>query len=76
MKPFPESILPPQTEVVIDGFPGRQIVRKQAPRTAASQQIQDGIENFPRTMKPRTPMSSRCRKKSSDTIPFRIAYIG
>src|SRR5260370_11267474 len=37
MKPFPETIFIPETEVVIHRFPRRQIVRKQTPCASAAQ---------------------------------------
>jgi len=76
MKPFPETIPLPQTEIVIHCFPRGQIVGKQAPRASASQQIENGIDDLTVAMKARSSMKRGSRKQRSDTAPFRIAQIG
>src|SRR5215469_2461298 len=75
MKPFPQTLLPPQTKIVIDRFPGRQIVRQQAPCASASQQIEHSIDDFTLAMKTRSPMKRGHRKQRSDAVPFRIAQV-
>ena len=73
MKPFPGAIPPPESKVIIHGFPGRQIVGKQTPRASASQEIENGIDNLSRAMKQGSPMECRGREKRSNAVPFRIA---
>jgi hypothetical protein len=73
MKAFPEAVPPPQTKVVIHGFPGRQIVGKQTPGASASQHVENGMDDLTVAMKTRSPMQSGCRKQRSDAVPFRIA---
>jgi len=73
MNLFPQAIPPPEAKRVIHRFPRRQIVRKQAPRASASEDLEDGVENFTSAVKPGTPMDSRSREKRSDAGPFRVA---
>ena len=42
---LPETFLSPQTEVMIDSLPGRQVARKHAPGTATLQDIENAIQN-------------------------------
>jgi hypothetical protein len=46
MHTLPRPILPPAPKVLIDELPGRQVVRQQAPRTATTEDIKNGLEDF------------------------------
>ena len=41
--PFQGTIDTPLSEVVVDGGPPRKVMREQAPLTAASQDVEDGV---------------------------------
>jgi hypothetical protein len=47
MHHLPRAIQAPLAKVVIDDPPRRQVMRQHPPRTAAAQQIEDGVEDFP-----------------------------
>ena len=41
--PFPGAVLTPSPEVMVDGLPRREVVRKQAPLAAAPREVEDGV---------------------------------
>ena len=44
--PFPSTVDTPLPEIVVDGRPSRELVRKQAPPTAAPQEVEDGLKDL------------------------------
>ena len=52
MDPFPGSILRPAAEVLVQGLPGRQIVRNHPPGTAGAQQVQNAVDYLPQVHGP------------------------
>src|SRR3712207_4455413 len=42
--PLPGTIEAPSTEVMVDGLPGRELVRKEAPGAAAAHCVEDGVQ--------------------------------
>jgi hypothetical protein len=44
--PLPGAVDAPSSEVVKDGLPRREVVWKEAPRTATSQDVEDGVEDI------------------------------
>jgi hypothetical protein len=42
----PDTFVSPATKVPVDGAPGREIVGQQSPRTAAAQDVEDGIDDL------------------------------
>jgi hypothetical protein len=43
---FPDSILPPNAEAVIDGLLRRKVVGQHPPSTVGTQQVEDGVQNL------------------------------
>jgi hypothetical protein len=70
--PLPGSIHSPQTEVVVDGLPGWEVMRKQAPGTAAPYDVEDGIEDLAQAMKARSPLVFWSRQVSFDALPLSV----
>src|SRR5687768_1411545 len=52
--PLPRSIQTPEAEVVVDRFPGREVVGQQSPGTAALEHVEDGVEDLAQAMEART----------------------
>ena len=48
---------------------------KQAPSASTSQQIEDGIDDFPIAMESGTPMDTKGGEKRSNAVPFCIAHV-
>jgi hypothetical protein len=55
MHPLPPPIQAPETEVVVESLPRWEVVGKQSPRTAALENVEDGIEDLAQAMETRTP---------------------
>jgi hypothetical protein len=43
---IPDPFVAPAAKVPVDGAPGWQIMGHESPRTAATQDVQDGIDNL------------------------------
>ncbi len=50
MHPLPYPIQAPGAEVVVDGLPGWEVVRQQAPGAAATDYVEDGVKDLPQGM--------------------------
>ena len=46
MQLLPGAVDAPGSEVVVDGFPGWEVVREQAPGAATLEYVEDGIEDL------------------------------
>jgi hypothetical protein len=44
--PLPGAVLTPSPEVMVDGLPGREVVRKQTPLAATTRDVEDGVEDL------------------------------
>src|SRR5919112_5185596 len=55
--PFPGAIYAPSPEVTVDGLPGREVVRQQAPGTAAMHDVEDGVDDLAEGVHPGSPGS-------------------
>jgi hypothetical protein len=74
--PLPGSIQAPETEVVVDGLPGREVVRQQSPGTAAPDDVEDGVEDLAQRIDPRAPIGFGCGKMGLQAAPFGIGEVG
>ena len=43
---FPSTVDAPSSEVVVDGFPRREFMGQQAPSTAPSDDVEDGVKDL------------------------------
>ena len=60
VQPLPSAVNAPEAEVVVDGFPGREIMREQTPGAAAPHHVEeDGVEDLAQGVHPRASGSSR-----------------
>ena len=73
MDGFPGSVQTAQTPVMVDRFPGWEVVRKSTPNSTAAQPIEDAIDQLPPGMFPLTPSPFRRWKKQLQQNPLRIA---
>jgi hypothetical protein len=71
----PETLQPPQPEVMINHFPRRQIRRPQAPGTAAPEHIEKRIEEVMHCMPPRPTARRRGRHEGSKIAPLGVGDI-
>ena len=69
---LPGTVQAEFSEVVLDAAPGWEIVRKQAPRTAASYYIEDGVEDLAQGVDPRTSSGFGSGKVGLQAAPFGI----
>jgi len=75
VNPLPGPVQTPVAEVGVDGWPGWQIMRQQAPLTARAQDIEDGIDNLPTPVISRTPSAFDGRNQWFDDLPFDISQV-
>lgn len=53
--PLPSALTPPGSEVMVDGLPGRKVVRQQAPGTSTTHEVEDGLEDLAQGVYPGAP---------------------
>jgi hypothetical protein len=53
----PRAVLTPGSEVMVDGLPGREVVRKQTPLAATTHDAEDGVEDLAQGVQPGAPRS-------------------
>jgi hypothetical protein len=76
VEPLPEALHTPQTKVMVDRFPRRQIMRQQPPGAATAQDIEDGIEDVPDRVVPRPASLLGGRQVWYERTPFSVRQIG
>jgi hypothetical protein len=74
--PLPGTIQAELPEVVLDTAPGREIVRKQAPRTAAPYDVEDGVKDLPCRINARAAGGFGSGKVGFQAAPFGIGEVG
>jgi hypothetical protein len=72
---LPGTVDAPLPEPVVDGLPGRELSGQKPPRTAALEDVEDGVEDRPQAMKPGAPFSGGFGKMRADATPFLIGQI-
>ena len=72
----PSPVFTPETELVVDGLPRRQVVRQHAPSTASAYDVEDGIQNFPDgVLTLATSIGFGFGDQRLDFLPFEICQI-
>src|SRR3712207_2956449 len=51
---LPGTVDTPSSEVVVNGLPGRKLMRQQAPSTATADHVEDGVEDLAQGVHPGT----------------------
>jgi len=74
--PLPSAVNAPDPEVVKDGLPRWEVVRQEAPRTAAPQDVEDGVEYLTEAMGLRSPSGFLNGNMRLQAGPFGIGEIG
>ena len=73
---LPSTVDAPFSEIVVDRFPRREVVRKQAPLATAPYHIEDGVEDFSQAIAPWSASSFQGRKMRLQTGPFCVGEVG
>ena len=76
MQLLPGTVDAPGSEVVVDGFPGWEVMREQAPGTAATHHVEDGIEDLAQGVHPRASRVSGCGEMGRDQGPLGVGEVG
>jgi hypothetical protein len=76
MHVLPGAIVPPAPEVLIDNLPGGKVMRQQAPGTATTQDIEDGIHDLTLGIFLGPPTGLGAGHQMFDQIPFFVAQVG
>jgi len=71
----PRARVPPSTEVVIDGAPGRELARKESPLAASAQQIKDRVQDGTKLGCAWPSTGQRCRQERCKQRPRCIAQV-
>jgi hypothetical protein len=69
---FPGSIHSPQTEVVVDGLPGWEVMGQKSPGTAATDYVKDSVEYLAQAMEARSPLVFWSWQESLDALPLSV----
>jgi hypothetical protein len=72
---LPGSVNPPNTKVMIDSFPRRQIFRQHAPGPTTAQSIKDRIQNFAPSVLAGTTRARRFWHVLLNRVPFVIIQV-
>jgi hypothetical protein len=72
---LPGPIVSPLLEVHIDRRVRGKVVWEHAPSTAATQNVEDGIDHQPEICRTRPTSRLGCRKQATDDPPFRVTDI-
>jgi hypothetical protein len=73
---LPRAIQTPQSEVVIGGLPGWELMRQQPPSTARPHHVEDGVQDLANGVKPRSAQKLWRRKKRVNTSKFSVRQVG
>src|ERR687893_2982197 len=76
MHPLPGAVYAPGAEVVVDGLPGREVVRQESPCTPTTHDVEDSVEDLTQGMHPRPPDTRRSRHERLDALPLGIGQVG
>ena len=70
--PLPSAVDTPFPEVPVNGGPSREVVRQQAPLAAASQDVEDGVQDLTKVVSPRPSQPFGCGHVGLDVGPFGV----
>src|SRR5215213_2267307 len=73
--PLPGAVDPPFPEVVVDGGPPGEVVRKHAPLAAASEEVEDGVKDLAKIVDPGPSESLGSWHVRLDVVPFGVGKI-
>src|SRR5215212_1174432 len=76
VQPFPGALDPPSSEVMVDGFPGRKVVRKWTPGASAADCVEDGVKDLAQGVHPGPPGGIRSRQVRLHAGPLGIGEVG
>ncbi len=76
MQLLPGTVDAPGSEVVVNGLPGREVSRKQAPGAATLEDIEDGVENLTGVVDLRATGGFGSRQVWLKVVPFSIGEVG
>jgi hypothetical protein len=76
MHVLPGAIVPPAPEVLIDNLPGGEVMRQQAPGTATTQDIADGIHDLTLGIFLGPPTGLGAGPQMLDQRPFFVTQVG
>jgi hypothetical protein len=74
--PLPAAVDAPGSELMKDSLPRREVVRQKAPRAAAPQYVEDGVEDLTQTVDPGSPGRFRGGELWLQAGPFCIGEVG
>src|SRR6516165_1125777 len=72
----PDGVTDPGAEIVVDGFPGRKLMRQHAPLTTRAIQIEQRVENLTQIGFARSPTRLGRRQQGFDELPLLVRKIG
>ena len=72
---LPQTVVLPQPEVMVDGAPGRKVLRQIAPLTAGLDDIEDPVEQLAEGMFASPTLLAGLGKTIVDELPFVVSYI-
>ena len=72
---LPQAIALPESEIVIDGAPGREMSRQVAPLATGFDEVEDSIEQLAEGVFPRAPFLAGLGKTVIDELPFGVAQV-
>src|SRR5215208_6388561 len=72
---LPGAVQAPHPEVMMHRRPRRELAWKHAPLAAASQDVEDGVEDLTKAVDPRPSTSFRRGQMRLDVVPFSIGEV-
>src|SRR5215210_555477 len=75
VRPLPGAVYPPCPEIVEHRLPRREVPRQHPPLTAALEDVEDGVQDFTRAVKPRSPALFRGRKMRLQQVPLVVGKV-
>jgi hypothetical protein len=76
MHQLPSPIVPPAPKILIDDLPGWEIMGQQAPGTTPTQDIEDGVQDFPFGILLGSAPRLGCGHIGCDQRPFLVSKVG
>ena len=76
MHQLPSPIVAPAPKILIDDLPGREIMGQQAPSTATTQDIEDGVQDFTFGLLLGAAPRLGCGHIGGDQRPFLVSKVG
>jgi len=73
---LPGVVEAPETKVVVDGLPGREIVGLESPGTAATQDVEDSVEDLSQGVQPGASGGLGNGQVRLDDLPLSVGEVG